>query len=64
MKELVEILNLIHNDMYPYPKNCFDNTGNTIVLFCLMNKGIFHKDGFSYVSNKNELISIPKEKYT
>lgn len=62
-KYTINILNLITKKEYSYPQNCNKSTENTLILFCLENYGFFHKDGFSYASNKDELITITKDKY-
>jgi len=56
--KLIDILNLIFEGQYPYPHNCKRLTGNTLILFCLANYGLFHKEGFSYVSNEDKLVTI------
>lgn len=62
-KELISILNLIVEGQYPYPRNCKKVTGNTLILFCLENYGLFHREGFSYASNEDRLITIKKMEY-
>jgi hypothetical protein len=61
--DLIAILNLIAEGKYPYPQHCKQVTGNTITLFCLENGGLFHKEGYSYVSNEDKLITIKKGEY-
>jgi hypothetical protein len=62
-KELICILNLIVEGKYPYPQYCKHVTGNTLVLYCLENYGLFHKGGFSYISNEDDLVTITKGDY-
>ncbi len=60
---LIKILELIQSKKYPFPENCTDWSSDSVVLANLYVYGLFSNDGFSYISKKYELITIPTEEF-